>query len=144
MAIILLMILMGGLDEMMPKRQQTHGLGLGNVGYVTIATVVAMTKCPASPPCAHPVIHYEVEVWTGDVGGASTTARVFMQIYGEEGKTEVLFLSSRSKVFERASKDTFQVCGGKAMVAEGCQERAQHTSENRGTGSQPWLLVRNI
>ena len=59
-----------------------------------------------------------------------------MQIYGEEGKTEVLLLSSRSKVFERASKDTFQVCGGKAMVAEGCQVRAQHTSENRGIGSQ--------
>uniref|UniRef100_A0A8C9C8T9 Lipoxygenase homology PLAT domains 1 n=1 Tax=Phocoena sinus TaxID=42100 RepID=A0A8C9C8T9_PHOSS len=54
------------------------------------------------------LIHYEVEIWTGDVGGASTTARVYMQIYGEEGKTEVLFLSSRSKVFERASKDTFQ------------------------------------
>ena len=84
-----------------------------------IVTVVAITKCPASPPCARPVIHSEVEVWTGDVGGASTTARVFMQIYGEKGKTEVLFLSSRSKVFERASKDTFQVCGGKAMVAEG-------------------------
>lgn len=60
------------------------------------------------------VVHYEVEVWTGDVGGAATTARVYIQIYGEKGKTEVLFLSSRSKVFERASKDTFQVCGGKA------------------------------
>ncbi|XP_005372932.1 PREDICTED: lipoxygenase homology domain-containing protein 1 isoform X2 [Chinchilla lanigera] len=54
------------------------------------------------------LIHYEVEIWTGDVGGAGTTARVYMQIYGEEGKTEVLFLSSRSKVFDRASKDVFQ------------------------------------
>uniref|UniRef100_A0A3Q2H4G9 Lipoxygenase homology PLAT domains 1 n=1 Tax=Equus caballus TaxID=9796 RepID=A0A3Q2H4G9_HORSE len=54
------------------------------------------------------LVHYEVEIWTGDVGGAGTTARVYMQIYGEEGKTEVLFLSSRSKVFDRASKDTFQ------------------------------------
>ncbi|XP_021569028.1 lipoxygenase homology domain-containing protein 1 [Carlito syrichta] len=57
------------------------------------------------------LVHYEVEVWTGDVGGAGTTARVFVQIYGELGKTEVLFLSSRSKVFERASKDTFQEDG---------------------------------
>lgn len=55
------------------------------------------------------VVHYEVEIWTGDVGGAGTTSRVYMQIYGEEGKTEVLFLSSRSKVFDRASKDIFQV-----------------------------------
>nr|XP_020137923.1 lipoxygenase homology domain-containing protein 1 isoform X2 [Microcebus murinus] len=54
------------------------------------------------------LVHYEVEIWTGDVGGAGTTARVYMQIYGEKGKTEVLFLSSRSKVFDRASKDTFQ------------------------------------
>lgn len=65
-------------------------------------------------PCVHPVVHYEIEIWTGDVGGACTTARVYVQIYGEKGKTEVLFLSSRSKVFDRASKDTFQVCGGKA------------------------------
>ncbi|XP_040840655.1 lipoxygenase homology domain-containing protein 1 isoform X3 [Ochotona curzoniae] len=54
------------------------------------------------------LIHYEVEVWTGDVGGAGTTSRVYIQIYGEEGKTELLFLSSRSKVFDRASKDIFQ------------------------------------
>ncbi|XP_057644883.1 lipoxygenase homology domain-containing protein 1 isoform X3 [Chionomys nivalis] len=54
------------------------------------------------------LVHYEIEVWTGDVGGAGTTSRVYVQIYGEEGKTEVLFLSSRSKVFDRASKDIFQ------------------------------------
>ncbi|XP_036061124.1 lipoxygenase homology domain-containing protein 1 isoform X3 [Onychomys torridus] len=54
------------------------------------------------------LVHYEVEVWTGDVGGAGTTSRVYVQIYGEEGKTEILFLSSRSKVFDRASKDIFQ------------------------------------
>ncbi|XP_028639051.1 lipoxygenase homology domain-containing protein 1 isoform X2 [Grammomys surdaster] len=54
------------------------------------------------------LVHYEIEIWTGDVGGAGTTSRVYVQIYGEEGKTEVLFLSSRSKVFDRGSKDTFQ------------------------------------
>uniref|UniRef100_A0A8C6IN28 Lipoxygenase homology domain-containing protein 1 n=1 Tax=Mus spicilegus TaxID=10103 RepID=A0A8C6IN28_MUSSI len=54
------------------------------------------------------LVHYEIEIWTGDVGGAGTTSRVFVQIYGEEGKTEVLFLSSRSKVFDRGSKDIFQ------------------------------------
>ncbi|CAH7088136.1 Loxhd1 [Phodopus roborovskii] len=54
------------------------------------------------------LVHYEIETWTGDVGGAGTTSRVFVQIYGEDGKTEILFLSSRSKVFDRASKDVFQ------------------------------------
>ncbi|TKC40963.1 hypothetical protein EI555_011224, partial [Monodon monoceros] len=73
------------------------------------------------------LIHYEVEIWTGDVGGASTTARVYMQIYGEEGKTEVLFLSSRSKVFERASKDTFQLEA--ADVGQVFKIRLGHTGE---------------
>lgn len=84
-------------------------------GEMPVATAV-ITNHPFSPSCP-PVVHYEVEIWTGDVGGAGTTSRVFMQIYGEEGKTEVLFLSSRSKVFDRASKDIFQVGEGEARDA---------------------------
>ncbi|KAM5222353.1 lipoxygenase homology domain-containing protein 1 isoform 2-T2 [Ctenodactylus gundi] len=76
------------------------------------------------------LIHYEVEIWTGDVGGAGTTARVYMQIYGEEGKTEVLFLSSRSKVFDRASKDIFQLEA--ADVGEVYKIRLGHTGEGFG------------
>ncbi|XP_062933378.1 lipoxygenase homology domain-containing protein 1 isoform X1 [Cynocephalus volans] len=73
------------------------------------------------------LVHYEVEVWTGDVGGAGTTSRVYMQIYGEEGKTEVLFLSSRSKVFDRASRDTFQLEA--VDVGEIYKIRLGHTGE---------------
>ncbi|XP_058412554.1 lipoxygenase homology domain-containing protein 1 isoform X2 [Diceros bicornis minor] len=76
------------------------------------------------------LVHYEVEIWTGDVGGAGTTARVYVQIYGEEGKTEVLFLSSRSKVFDRASKDTFQLEA--ADVGEIFKIRLGHTGEGFG------------
>nr|XP_004656868.2 lipoxygenase homology domain-containing protein 1 isoform X2 [Jaculus jaculus] len=76
------------------------------------------------------LVHYEVEVWTGDMGGAGTTARVYVQIYGEEGKTEVLFLSSRSKVFDRASKDTFQLEA--ADVGEVYKIRLGHTGEGFG------------
>ncbi|XP_044898138.1 lipoxygenase homology domain-containing protein 1 isoform X4 [Felis catus] len=76
------------------------------------------------------LVHYELEVWTGDVGGAGTTARVYVQIYGEDGKTEVLFLSSRSKVFERASKDTFQLEA--ADVGEVFKIRLGHTGEGFG------------
>ncbi|XP_070131739.1 lipoxygenase homology domain-containing protein 1 isoform X2 [Equus caballus] len=76
------------------------------------------------------LVHYEVEIWTGDVGGAGTTARVYMQIYGEEGKTEVLFLSSRSKVFDRASKDMFQLEA--ADVGEIFKIRLGHTGEGFG------------
>ncbi|XP_022351677.1 lipoxygenase homology domain-containing protein 1 [Enhydra lutris kenyoni] len=76
------------------------------------------------------LVHYEVEVWTGDVGGAGTTSRVYMQIYGEDGKTEVLFLSSRSKVFDRASKDTFQLEA--EDVGEVFKIRLGHTGEGFG------------
>uniref|UniRef100_A0A673VUW6 Lipoxygenase homology domains 1 n=1 Tax=Suricata suricatta TaxID=37032 RepID=A0A673VUW6_SURSU len=76
------------------------------------------------------LVHYEVEIWTGDVGGAGTTARVYVQIYGEDGKTEVLFLSSHSKVFERASKDTFQLEA--ADVGEVFKIRLGHTGEGFG------------
>ncbi|XP_006835208.1 PREDICTED: lipoxygenase homology domain-containing protein 1 [Chrysochloris asiatica] len=76
------------------------------------------------------LVHYEVEIWTGDVGGAGTTSRVFIQIYGEEGKTEVLFLSSRSKVFDRASKDIFQLEA--ADVGEIYKVRLGHTGEGFG------------
>ncbi|KAM4841550.1 lipoxygenase homology domain-containing protein 1 isoform 2-T2 [Thomomys bottae] len=76
------------------------------------------------------LVHYEVEIWTGDIGGAGTTSRVFMQIYGEEGKTEVLFLSSRSKVFDRASKDIFQLEA--ADVGAIYKIRLGHTGEGFG------------
>lgn len=105
-------------------KHQTRGTGLGNVSVTVIATVMSV-QCPVSPPHARPVVHYELEVWTGDVGGASTTAQVYVQIYGEEGKTEVLFLSSRSKVFERASKDIFQVCGAAVGANRGPGERLE-------------------
>ncbi|XP_004855148.1 lipoxygenase homology domain-containing protein 1 isoform X1 [Heterocephalus glaber] len=76
------------------------------------------------------LVHYETEIWTGDVGGAGTTARVYMQIYGEKGKTEVFFLSSRAKVFDRASKDVFQLEA--ADVGEIYKIRLGHTGEGFG------------
>uniref|UniRef100_G1PCE3 Lipoxygenase homology PLAT domains 1 n=1 Tax=Myotis lucifugus TaxID=59463 RepID=G1PCE3_MYOLU len=89
------------------------------------------------------LVHYEVEVWTGDVGGAATTARVYIQIYGEKGKTEVLFLSSRSKVFERASKDTFQtdtftVCA----IDLGPLTKIRIGHDNAGGSKAGWFLDR--
>ncbi|XP_048219317.1 lipoxygenase homology domain-containing protein 1 isoform X3 [Perognathus longimembris pacificus] len=88
------------------------------------------------------LVHYEVEIWTGDLGGASTTARVFIQIYGEEGKTEVLFLSSRSKVFDRASKDIFQTDTFTIYAIDlGALTKIRIRHDN--TGSRPgWFLDR--
>ncbi|XP_042531150.1 lipoxygenase homology domain-containing protein 1 isoform X3 [Dipodomys spectabilis] len=88
------------------------------------------------------LVHYEVEIWTGDIGGAGTTARVFMQIYGEEGKTEVLFLSSRSRVFDRASKDIFQTDTFTIYAIDlGALTKIRIRHDN--TGSRPgWFLDR--
>ncbi|KAM5220871.1 lipoxygenase homology domain-containing protein 1 isoform 1-T1 [Hipposideros larvatus] len=81
------------------------------------------------------MVHYEVEILTGDVGGAYTTARVYIQIYGEKGKTEVLYLSSRSKIFNRAATDTFQLEA--VDVGEIFKIRLGHTDE----GSSPAWFV---
>uniref|UniRef100_A0A8C5H2G2 Lipoxygenase homology domain-containing protein 1-like n=1 Tax=Gouania willdenowi TaxID=441366 RepID=A0A8C5H2G2_GOUWI len=55
------------------------------------------------------LINYEVTVITGDVFAAGTNANVFCQIYGEEGKTEVIPLRSRSNNFERSTTEIFKI-----------------------------------
>uniref|UniRef100_A0A4W6C1W7 Lipoxygenase homology PLAT domains 1 n=1 Tax=Lates calcarifer TaxID=8187 RepID=A0A4W6C1W7_LATCA len=55
------------------------------------------------------VINYEVTVVTGDVRAGGTNANVFCQIYGDEGKTEVLALKSRSNNFERGTTEIFKI-----------------------------------
>uniref|UniRef100_A0A3B3ZLT1 PLAT domain-containing protein n=1 Tax=Periophthalmus magnuspinnatus TaxID=409849 RepID=A0A3B3ZLT1_9GOBI len=54
-------------------------------------------------------INYEVTVVTGDVRAGGTNANVFCQIYGDEGKTEVLTLKSRSNNFERGTTEIFKI-----------------------------------
>lgn len=55
------------------------------------------------------VINYEVTVVTGDVTFAGTNAKVFVQIYGDKGKTEVIKLESRSNNYERNATEIFKV-----------------------------------
>lgn len=55
------------------------------------------------------MINYEITVVTGDVMFAGTNARVFIQIYGDKGKTEVITLESRSNNFERNTTEIFKV-----------------------------------
>ncbi|XP_061589573.1 lipoxygenase homology domain-containing protein 1 [Cololabis saira] len=55
------------------------------------------------------LINYEVTVVTGDVRAAGTNANVLCQIYGENGKTEVLTLKSRSNNFERGTTEIFKI-----------------------------------
>ncbi|KAL6458734.1 hypothetical protein MHYP_G00322060 [Metynnis hypsauchen] len=53
--------------------------------------------------------NYEITVVTGDVWAAGTNANVFIQIYGDQGKTELITLISRSNSFERGATDIFKI-----------------------------------
>lgn len=57
---------------------------------------------------------------TGDVRAGGTNANVSCQLYGEEGKTEVLALKSRSNNFERGTTEIFKVGG---TPQESCPRR---------------------
>ncbi|XP_025021880.1 lipoxygenase homology domain-containing protein 1 [Python bivittatus] len=55
------------------------------------------------------LINYEVCIVTGDVRNAGTNANVFIQFYGELGKTEVLILKNRSNNYERGATEKFKI-----------------------------------
>uniref|UniRef100_A0A3B5A4B4 Lipoxygenase homology domain-containing protein 1-like n=1 Tax=Stegastes partitus TaxID=144197 RepID=A0A3B5A4B4_9TELE len=54
------------------------------------------------------LINYEITVVTGDVTFAGTNAKVFIQIYGDKGKTEIMTLESRSNNYERNTTEIFK------------------------------------
>uniref|UniRef100_A0A3Q0R7C3 Lipoxygenase homology PLAT domains 1 n=1 Tax=Amphilophus citrinellus TaxID=61819 RepID=A0A3Q0R7C3_AMPCI len=53
-------------------------------------------------------ITYEITVVSGDIVFGGTNAKVFIQIYGDKGKTEVITLESRSNNFERNATEIFK------------------------------------
>lgn len=46
---------------------------------------------------------------TGDKRGAGTDANVFVQFYGQDGKSEEYFLDNKSDNFERGQEDVFKI-----------------------------------
>lgn len=48
-------------------------------------------------------------IWTSDIKGAGTDAQVFLQIYGEKGKSDEIKLENNSDSFEQAQLDKFMV-----------------------------------
>uniref|UniRef100_A0A670JIB8 Lipoxygenase homology PLAT domains 1 n=1 Tax=Podarcis muralis TaxID=64176 RepID=A0A670JIB8_PODMU len=88
------------------------------------------------------LINYEVCVVTGDVRNAGTNANVFMQIYGELGKTEVLILRNRSNNYERGATETFKV-DVFTVPAIDLGELKKVRIRHDNTGSNPaWFLER--
>lgn len=48
-------------------------------------------------------------IWTSDVKGAGTDAQVFLQIYGQKGKSDEIKLENNSDSFEQGQLDKFMV-----------------------------------
>ena len=48
-------------------------------------------------------------MWTSDIRGGGTDANVFIQMYGEDGKTEEYKLRNRTDNFEQGETDKFKV-----------------------------------
>ena len=67
-----------------------------------MASVLLWHLCDAGIP-------YEITVWTGDLRGAGTDSNVFIQMYGEGGKTEEYMLRNRTDNFEMGQVDKFKV-----------------------------------
>ncbi|KAJ7993944.1 hypothetical protein DPEC_G00259930 [Dallia pectoralis] len=81
------------------------------------------------------LINYEITVVTGDVNFAGTNANVFIQIYGEKGKTDVITLASRSNNFERGSTEIFKI--ESRDVGKIFKLRIGHDGAGMGSG---WFL----
>ena len=48
-------------------------------------------------------------MWTGELRSAGTDANVFIQMYGENGKTEEYALRNKTDNFETSQVDKFKV-----------------------------------
>uniref|UniRef100_A0A8D3BN03 Lipoxygenase homology domains 1b n=1 Tax=Scophthalmus maximus TaxID=52904 RepID=A0A8D3BN03_SCOMX len=81
------------------------------------------------------LINYEVTVVTGNVMFAGTNARVFIQIFGDKGKTEVIRLESRSNNYERNTTEIFKM--NAKDVGKVFKIRIGHDDSGIGSG---WFL----
>ncbi|CAL1540467.1 unnamed protein product [Lymnaea stagnalis] len=64
--------------------------------------VQAIEKSESSVP-------YEITIWTGNEKNAGTDAKVFIQMYGNKGKTEEIELRNKSDNFETGQCDKFKI-----------------------------------
>nr|XP_016847361.1 PREDICTED: lipoxygenase homology domain-containing protein 1-like [Anolis carolinensis] len=48
-------------------------------------------------------------IWTSDIKGAGTDAPIFLQIYGDKGKSDEMKLDNKSDNFEAGQTDKFMI-----------------------------------
>ncbi|CAM4967373.1 unnamed protein product [Rotaria socialis] len=73
------------------------------------------------------IIPYEITVFTGDKVGATTNAKILIQIYGLRGKTDEILLENKFDTFERSSIDKFVIEAPNVGKIE--KIRIRHNSE---------------
>ncbi|MED6262282.1 Lipoxygenase y domain-containing protein 1, partial [Ataeniobius toweri] len=57
----------------------------------------------------HKKYPWSLWIWTSDIKGAGTDAQVFLQIYGEKGKSDEIKLENNSDNFEQGQIDKFMI-----------------------------------
>ena len=65
-------------------------------------------------------------MWTGDVRGAGTDSNVFIQMYGDAGKTDEYMLRNRTDNFEQAQVDKFKVSLSSLSLQSSAVEQVLH------------------
>lgn len=67
---------------------------------------LCLSLCLSVFPCAYPVVLYSVQIFTGNIPGAGTDAKVYITIYGDLGDTGERYLGkseNRTNKFEKGT-----------------------------------------
>eukprot|EP01118_Nematostelium_gracile_P009375 TRINITY_DN3151_c0_g1_i3.p1 TRINITY_DN3151_c0_g1~~TRINITY_DN3151_c0_g1_i3.p1 ORF type:complete len:513 (-),score=190.16 TRINITY_DN3151_c0_g1_i3:51-1589(-) len=83
--------------------------------------------------------HYQISVFTGDRRGAGTDANVFIELYGDKGRTGSRPLNNSQNNFERAQVDNFTIEG--ADIGKLTKIRIGHDGKGFGAG---WFLAKVV
>lgn len=82
------------------SKRPFNTFNMWNVGLKTLNTLMVHI-CAEFP--------WSLWIWTSDIKGAGTDAQIFIQVYGDKGKSDEMKLESKSDSFEQAQCDKFLV-----------------------------------
>lgn len=97
------------LYEMVSLRQKKHKSAWPQLSHISSFGSVFGISHGFQIPLLTPEFPWSLWIWTSDIKGAGTDAQVFLQIYGEKGKSDEIKLENNSDSFEQAQLDKFMV-----------------------------------
>ena len=90
-------------------------------------------------------VPWAVWVWTSDVIGAGTDASVYIQLYGEQGKSRAVEIDNAVDNFERGELDKFQVSTGLDISQwQSCMLKVARNGVNCASMTVFWVWGRNF